>query len=108
MLRHSSKGRPTLEARHHHRNAQIADHFEKRLSGIVIRIDVLMARVDQHALKAVIHDRPLQLFEKRRSAAGQGAGEDEYPALIFLLNLGSVLVPAPQESQRFLVVFSLR
>src|SRR5262249_14960485 len=104
IARHSSKGRPTLDARrysrmrsspkptdcpvHHHRAPKPGDQPEKWPSLIVVGIGALMARVDEHALQAAFNDRSLKLFQKRLSAAGQGTSKNHDPVAMLVLNLG--------------------
>ncbi len=88
---------------HHHRYSQAANQFEKRLRLIVVRVGVLMARVDEHSVQAVFDDRPFQLLHKWRATARQGAGKNNDAIFILLLDLGGILVPAAQERKRFVV-----
>ena len=87
---------------HHHRNSKACNQLEKLPSLIVVRVRALMARVDEHALQTAFNDRALELLQKGRAAAGQGAGEDHDPFSMLLLNLGSVVIPATEKRQRFL------
>src|SRR6266404_4642011 len=80
MAKHSSKGRPTLDASRY----SLMRSSPKPTDGacIVVGIRSLVAGVDEHAFHAVFNDRPLQLFQKWLAAAGQGTGKDDDPALI--------------------------
>ena len=84
---------------------QTRDQFKERLGLVVIGVGALMARIDQHAMQSVLHNRALEFLDKRRAAAGQRAGKDDNPVFIFLLDLRAVFVPALQKRQRLFVGF---
>ena len=50
---------------HHHRDAEARDQFKKWLGFIVVGVGVLMARIDQHAVQAVLSDGAFEFFVKR-------------------------------------------
>src|SRR5262245_4488022 len=87
---------------HHHRHSKACDHFKKWPSLVVIGVGTLMARVDEHAFQTAFNDGSLKLFQKRLAAAGQGAGENDDPVAMLVLNLGSVVIPAMEKRQRLL------
>src|SRR5258706_11672991 len=68
-------------------------------------IGMLVVRIDQYSVQAALGDAPFQFLQKRRAAAGKGAGEDDNTVFKFLLDLGAVVVPTTQKRERLIARF---